>query len=411
MIPQEISTWLSAHPVAEDLVVLIGLLLLCILAYFISKHILLAIIHLAVKKSKTKWDDFLVERGFFNKLAYVAPALVIFTLAHHLPLSAVFFQRLASAMMVLVFILAVAAFLNALNDIYNTLPMAEGRSIKAYLQVMGIVVYVLGGIAVVAILFDKSPWVFLSGIGAMTAVLLLIFKDTILSLVASLQIGSYDLVKVGDWIEMSKYGADGDVIDISLHTVKVQNFDKTIVTIPTHKLVEDSVRNWRGMTESGGRRIKRSVSIDMTSFRFCDQEMIRRFSEILVLKDYIKEKLTELETYNREHGIDDSVLVNGRRMTNIGTFRAYVKAYLRHHPRVNEGMTFLIRQLQPSAEGLPIQIYIFTDTTDWVEYEGIQSDIFDHILTVVPEFGLRVFQEPTGQDFREGLTSRSAHSI
>ena len=406
MIPENINTWFSAHPVATDLIVLLGLLLLCMLVYFISMHILLATIHFIVKRSTNQWDDYLVKHKFFKRLAYLAPALAIYSLAHYLPLSAIFFERFALAMMALVFILAVTAFLNALNDIYNTLPVSEGRPIKAYLQVVGIVVYVLGGIGIIAILFDRSPWVFLSGIGAMTAVLLLIFKDTILSLVASLQIGSYDLVKVGDWIEMSQYGADGDVIDISLHTVKVQNFDKTIVTIPTHKLVEDSVRNWRGMSDSGGRRIKRSVNIDMTSIRFCDQEMIRRFAQIRILKDYVEETQSALETYNREHGIDDSVLVNGRRMTNVGTFRAYVKAYLRHHPRVNEGMTFLIRQLQPSAEGLPIQVYIFADTTNWVEYEGIQSDIFDHILAVVPEFGLRVFQKPTGQDFREGLATR-----
>ncbi len=397
----EIKAWVTGHPVVEDLVLLLGLLLLCMVAYFISKHIVLVAIHFVVKRSKTRWDNFLVNHGFFKKLAYLAPALVIYSLARYLPLSAVFFQRLASAMVVMVFMLALAAFLNALNDMYNTLPVSAGRSIKAYLQVLGIVVYVLGVIGIVAILFDKSPWVFLSGIGAMTAVLMLIFKDTILSLVASLQIGSYNMVQIGDWIEMKKHGADGDVIDISLHTVKIQNFDKTIVTIPTHALVAESVRNWRGMSESGGRRIKRSVNIDMTSIRFCDQEMIRRFGKIRVLKEYLKTTESELKAYNEEHGIDDSVLVNGRRMTNIGTFRAYVKAYLKNHPRVDESMTFLIRQLQPGAEGLPIEIYIFAATTNWVEYEAIQSDIFDHILAVVPEFGLRVYQRPTGQDFRE----------
>jgi miniconductance mechanosensitive channel len=404
---EKITDLMAKYPIVEDLLVLFGLLLLCMLAYFISKHILLAFIHFVVKKSKTKWDDYLVKHGFFKRLAWLAPALVISSLAHYLPLSAVFFQRLASAMMVMVFLLAVGAFLNALNDIYNALPLSKGRSIKAFLQVAAIVVYVLGGIAIVAILFNKSPWVFLSGIGAMTAVLLLIFKDTILSLVASLQIGSYDMIKVGDWIEMSKYGADGDVIDISLHTVRVQNFDKTIVTIPTHKIIEDSVRNWRGMSDSGGRRIKRSVNIDMTSIRFCDEEMVRRFEKIRVLREYIDKTQSKLAGYNQEHGIDDSVLVNGRRMTNIGTFRAYVKAYLRNHPRVNDEMTFLIRQLQPGAEGLPIEIYIFANTTDWVEYEGIQSDIFDHILAVVPEFGLRVYQQPTGLDLRESLGARS----
>jgi miniconductance mechanosensitive channel len=260
------------------------------------------------------------------------------------------------------------------------------------------------GVFALSITLDKSPWVFLSGLGAMTAVVLLIFKDAILGLVAGIQLSANDMVRPGDWIEMSKYGADGDVMEVTLTTVKVRNWDKTITTIPTYALISDSFRNWRGMTMSGGRRIKRSVWIDVNSIRFCSPEMIEKFERIALLKEYVRSKREELEKYNREQGVDDASPVNGRRMTNVGTFRAYLVQYLRHHPQVHQQLTLLVRQLQPTEKGLPIEVYVFSSDQRWVEYEAIQADIFDHILAVLPEFGLRPFQSPSGADIAGALS-------
>ena len=296
-------------------------------------------------------------------------------------------------------LLVINSFLNALGDIYQQTKYSERMHIKSYLQITKLIINILGSVIIVAVLIGKSPTLLLSGIGAMTAVLMLIFKDTILSLVASLQISSNDLFKIGDWIEAPQFGADGDVIDIALHAVKIQNWDKTISIIPTHKLIDSAFRNWRGMSESGGRRIKRSLYIDMNSIRLCSEEMLEKFKRFEVLKDYVESKQKEVTEHNKSLNIDTSELINGRRLTNVGTFRAYIEAYLRNNSKIHPEMTFLIRQLEPISRGLPIQIYVFTNDTDWVRYEGIQADIFDHLLAVIPEFGLKVFQSPTGKDF------------
>jgi miniconductance mechanosensitive channel len=257
----------------------------------------------------------------------------------------------------------------------------------------------LGSVVIVAVLIGKSPALLLSGIGALTAVLMLIFKDTILSLVASLQISSNDLFKIGDWIEVPQFGADGDVVDIALHAVKIQNWDKTISIIPTHKLIDSAFRNWRGMSESGGRRIKRSLYIDMNSIHLCTEEMLDKFMRFEILTEYINGKIKEVTDHNESNKINTAELINGRRLTNVGTFRAYIEAYLQNNSKIHPEMTFLIRQLEPTSRGLPIQIYVFTNDTDWVRYEGIQADIFDHLLAIIPEFGLKVFQSPSGKDF------------
>jgi len=247
---------------------------------------------------------------------------------------------------------------------------------------------------------NKTPIFLLSGVGALAAVMMLIFRDSILGFVAGIQLAANKMVAVGDWIEMPKYGADGDVLEVALTTVKVQNWDKTITTIPTYALISESFKNWRGMAESGGRRIKRSVSLDMSSIKFCDEEMLDRYRKIQYISEYIETKKIELEKFNQATEVDHASLANGRRMTNIGTFRAYVQAYLRNHPEINKDMTFLIRQLPPSENGLPIEIYVFSKDKVWANYEAIQADIFDHILAVVPEFDLRVYQNPTGADFQ-----------
>ena len=380
--------------------VVLGVILLAVIANLITKRILLTSLNYIIKRTKTKWDDVLLERHVLQRAAHVAPALVFYWLAGSFPGFENIIQRLAQVYMVVIGALVVNAFLNAVLDVYRTLDVAKDRPIKGYIQIVQIIAFVLLAVLGIAVMFDQSPFGLLGGLGAMTAVLILVFKDTILGLVASFQISSSNMVRIGDWIEMPQYGADGDVIDISLHTIKVQNWNKTISTIPTYSLISGSFKNWRGMSESGGRRIKRAINIDMNSIRFCTDEMLERFSQYQFIAEYIERKKTELARHNQENGVNLSSEVNGRRMTNIGTFRAYVEAYLRNHPKIHKDMTFLVRQLPPGEYGLPLEIYVFSNDQVWANYEAIQADIFDHLLAVLPKFDLRVFQNPTGHDFR-----------
>jgi len=306
--------------------------------------------------------------------------------------------RVAFASILLVAGRVAIAVLTAANEFYTRRPENRDRPIKGYVQVLKILVAIVTAVLILGTLLDRSPLIFLSGLGAMTAVLLLIFRDTILSLVASAQITGNDMVRVGDWIEMPQYGADGDVIDVALHTVKVQNWDKTITTVPTHKLISDPFKNWRFMSLSGGRRIKRALYLDMSTVRFLEPGEIDHFEQFALLGDYVRDKRAELEAYNAEAGRNPEINADIRRLTNLGTFRVYVERYLRAHPHVHQDMTLMVRQRDPTPTGMPVEIYCFTNTTAWVEYEAIQADIFDHLLAIAPEFGLRVFQSPTGSD-------------
>jgi len=306
-------------------------------------------------------------------------------------------RSLCAVIIILTLALAVTATLTLGNELYQRRPDAGNRPIKGYVQVANLLVYAAAAILMLAALMNQSPLLLLSGLGAMAAVLMLVFKDTILSLVASVQIGSNDMVRVGDWIEMPKLDANGDVIDIALHTVKVQNFDKTITTIPTYRLITESFRNWRGMSESGGRRIMRALMIDQNSIGFLDEADLAKLARFSVLRDYLQQRRDEVQGWNRKHA--PSEILDARRLTNLGTFRAYVLAYLKARPDIADDKTLLVRQLAPSENGLPLEIYAFATTTVWAQYETIQADIFDHLLAVMPEFGLRVFQRPTGADF------------
>ena len=389
---------------------ILAVALIAYLANFIVKRIIVRVMIAVVRRTKTDWDDPLVEQGVFTKLSHVAPALVIWAMAPLVfPGSEALItltKRVADVYMLAIAILVVHALLDAVNDVYQKFEVSKRVPIRTYIQVVKIGVTVAALIFALSIVMDKEPWVFLSGIGALTAVLLLVFKDTILGFIASIQLVAHDMLRPGDWIEMPKYGADGDVTEITLNTVKVQNWDKTISTIPTYALISDSFKNWRGMSDSGGRRIQRSIHIDVNSIQFSTPEMIEKFSKIEVLRDYIESKQQELSGHNQRQGIDESVLVNGRRMTNVGTFRAYLVEYLRRHPKIHNEMTFLVRQLQPTDKGLPIEIYVFSNDQRWVQYEDVQADIFDHIFASLPEFGLRPFQSATGHDIvgaAEGL--------
>ena len=392
----------TVHPILPAVAGSLALLLLAILADLVAKRMLLRVVRAAVTRTRFAWDDALVEQNVFGRLAQIVPAFIIFYgigLVPDMTESAEQVVRnVASAYMILMIMLTVTAALSALNRIYDTDPAARQRPIKGFIQLAQIAIYIIGAVIVIAALIDRSPVILLSGFGAMTAVLLIVFKDTLLSLVASIQLTSQDMIRVGDWLEMPQFGADGDVIDVALYTVTVQNWDKTITTIPTHRLITDSFRNWRGMSESGGRRIKRSINIDVNTIRVLTDEEIDRFRGFALLKDYIKAKAVDLQAYNAALDEPGESGVNLRRLTNIGTFRAYIYSYMKHHPKIHDGMTLIVRQLQPGSEGLPIEIYAFSNDTDWAAYEGIQADIFDHVCAIAPEFGLRLYQKPAGAD-------------
>jgi miniconductance mechanosensitive channel len=313
-------------------------------------------------------------------------------------------QLAAKIYMVIVGLLVFDSFLNSVVDIYRTFEFSQKIPIRGFVQGAKVILLILAGIIILGMITGKSPTIVLGGFGAMMAVIMLIFKDSILGFVAGIQLSANKMIHIGDWIEMPKYGADGDVIDVALTTVKVQNWDKTIATIPTYALISDSFKNWRGMSESGGRRIKRSIYIDMSSVKFCTEKMLDEFKKIKYISEYIERKIEEIKEHNLAAEVDESDLVNGRHLTNIGTFRAYVASYLRNHPKIHQDMTFLVRHLEPTPNGLPIQIYVFSNDQAWANYEAIQADIFDHILAVIPKFELRIFQNPTGADF-QGLAN------
>jgi miniconductance mechanosensitive channel len=392
----------TIHPLLPPGVGLLALLAGAVIINVIVKHILVRAVRAFAKRSSATWDDVLVTHNVFGRLVQVVPALIVFVGAPFVPGlpegGVQLIRNVAMGYTVLMLTLALTAMLSSANTIYAASPLAKDRPLKGFVQLVQIVVWILGGVLIVATVLDRSPLLLLSGFGAMTAILLLVFKDTILSLVASVQLTAQDMVRVGDWIEMPQFGADGDVVDVQLHTVKVQNWDKTITTIPTHRLITDSFKNWRGMSQSGARRIKRAIYIDVSTIRMQTEDEVDHFTRFALLKDYIKNKEQELTDYNAGLATETDAEVNRRRLTNVGTFRAYAYNYLKNHPKIHKGMTLIVRQLGPGPEGLPLEIYCFTNTTEWAVYEDIQSDIFDHLMAIVPEFGLRMYQKPAGSD-------------
>ena len=385
-----------------------GLILLVLLLSWVAHRVSQGPINRSIEKfahyTIQQWDDILVEKHIVKRILYFIPLILLYVLSSPiltgtslLPLS----QTLISFLFLIAGMMFLDAMLNALLAIYGKSAISKEISITPFVQVLKLGLYFVTGILLLSLLLQKTPLYFLSGLGALTAVLMFVFKDVLMGFVAGIQLIANKMVAPKDWIEMPKYGADGDVIEITLTTVKVQNFDNTITTIPTYALINESFKNWRNMNLSGGRRIKRYVNIDLGSIKFCSSEMLEQFKRIQLISQYIQNRQEEILVYNKKHQVDESTLVNGRRLTNIGVFRSYVEAYLRQHPMIHKDMTFLIRQLSPSENGLPIEIYVFCKDTNWTAYEAIQADIFDHILAVVPEFDLRVFQEPSGSDFQK----------
>ena len=390
------------HPLLPPVAGVLALLIAALIVDLLVRNVVVRAVQAIARKSSVTWDDTLIRHKVISRLVQIVPGLIIFSgvsFVPGVPQTAVqLIRNVATGYMVLMLTMALTSLLSAANSIYSELPVAKTRPLKGFVQLLQIVVWIVGAVLIVAALLDRSPLLLLSGFGAMTAILLLVFKDTILSLVASVQLTAQDMVRVGDWVEMPQFGADGDVVDVQLHTVKVQNWDKTITTIPTHRLISDSFKNWRGMSETGARRIKRAINLDVSSIRFQRAEEIEKFKRFVLLKDYIADKEKELNDYNASLGPEFDESVNQRRLTNVGTFRAYAFNYLKNHPRIDKDMTLMVRQLAPGPEGLPLEIYCFTNTTVWAEYEGIQADIFDHLLAVVSEFGLRLYQKPAGAD-------------
>ncbi len=410
---------------AKPIVALLCLLIIIVvawLAHFITRKVFLRIVQRIAQRTKTQWDDILIKNKVFRGLAHLAPAFILYYTADfsfpilHQEISELdpevfkalsqdyywglsgFLLKLAKLYFTAIIVFIASSVLNAAFDIYNTTEYSHHRPIKGYIQLLNIFVFFMAAIMAISILLDRDPTVLLAGLGAMAAVLLLVFRDTILGFVASIQLSANNMVKIGDWIEMRSHGADGTVLDITLNTVKVQNWDKTISTIPTYALVSESFNNWKGMEESGGRRIKRWVAIDTGTIRFCDAGMLNRFEKFDLIRDYVLEKEQELKNYNLGKNLSEEDFISGRHQTNIGIFRKYLEVYLHQHPKIHKDMTFLVRQLQPQGKGLPIEIYVFSKDQEWSRYESIQADIFDHIFAVIPEFELKVFQEPTGAD-------------
>jgi len=401
--------WLIQLGLAEDKAIIMVsvlaftvLLLFSWLVYMGITRIVLHFLKNIANRTRTTWDNIFFDQKVFKRLTHLIPAIIIhsgvaLTMPDH-PEAIKTIQTITYLYMVISGILVIDAVINGFHGIYNTLPVSKDRSIKGLVQVIKIFIYVLGTGIVLSIILKKDLTTFFAGMGAMAAVIMLVFKDSILGFVAGVQLSANDMVRLGDWIEMPSRNADGNVIDISLTTVKVMNWDKTISTIPPYALITESFTNWRGMEESGGRRIKRSVSIDMNSIHFLSREEIDKLKKIQIIRSYIEERELEIEKYNEKKEVDASMPVNGRRLTNIGIFRRYLQEYLKRNPEIHNDMTFLVRHLQPTDRGLPIEIYVFSRDQRWAYYESIQADIFDHVMAAVPHFGLRVYQSPTGGD-------------
>ncbi|MBH3174365.1 mechanosensitive ion channel family protein [Serratia ureilytica] len=415
---QQITRWLEQFGLefggVMSLLMVLGLIvLISVVIHLVLHRVVLAALQRRGQQSQRVWQQAITQYKLFQRVALLLQGVIISIQATLWLQSGSQTQAVivtAAQVWILAFtLLSLFSLLDTLLALLRQSPISNQLPLRGIFQGLKLVAAILIGIMIVSLLMGKSPLLLLSGLGAMTAVLMLVFKDPILGLVAGIQLSANDMLKIGDWLEMPKYGADGAVTDIGLTTVKVRNWDNTVTTIPTYALISDSFKNWRSMSESGGRRIKRSLNIDTDSVHFLSEEEQRRLQRNPLLHSYLNVKTQELSQHNQEIAVDLASPLNGRRLTNLGTLRAYLEAYLRAHPRIHQNMTLMVRQLAPTPEGLPLEIYAFTNTTIWAEYESIQADIFDHILAVIDEFGLRVHQTPTGNDLR-GMLQQSANA-
>lgn len=383
------------------ILITLGLFFVCVISNYITKRIILKLITKIISNNNYKWDDILLESKVFHRAALIVPGIIFYIFAGYYNNFQLIIHKVAVTYILVIITLVFKSLLDSVDSIYRQHPVSKERPIKGLLQIIEISIYIIIGIAIISNLINKNPIYLLSGIGAVTAVISLIFKDIIIGFVSGIQLTWNDMLRIGDWVEMPKYGADGDVIDITLNTVKIQNFDKTISTIPTQAFVTDSFKNWRGMKNFGARRIKRSVFIDMYSVKICTAEMLDKFKKIEYISDYINNKSKEIEQYNKDNNINTQISINGRQLTNLGVFRIYILNYIKNNIKIYQGSNPMVRQLAPGDNGIPIEIYAFVNTTEWEKYEDIQSDIFDHLLAVMDIFELKVFQNPTGNDIKQ----------
>ena len=387
--------------------------IMCLVAWlsnYFGKRFVVRFINWTVRQTKTSYDDHFAKHKVFQRLSHLLPAMVFYIMANvtfaGYPSLISLIQSLASIYMVVIVVMVLYALIDSGHSIYETFPIAKDRPMKFAAQVVKVIAGLISGIFILSILLNKSPANLFTGLGAMTAILLLVFKDLILNFVAGIQILTNDLVRVDDWISMPDHHADGDVVEVNLTSIKVRNWDKTFTTIPTADIVTEACTNWRGMRDSGGRRIKRCLYIDASSVHFLNEEEMERLSGFKIIADYMKDKRVEIDSTNKKMGVTLEDKRNSRRLTNIGTFRAYVQEYLSHHMKIHPPgtMTFLIRQLEQTSRGIPLQIYCFAKTVAWAEYEGIQSDVFDHLYAIAPEFGIELYQAPAGLDIRQAAS-------
>ncbi|WP_151753758.1 mechanosensitive ion channel family protein [Acinetobacter soli] len=399
---REIQNWIGQYPWLEMLCSIAILIFFAVLANFIAKQIVVRGVRKAISKLKFINQSLFAQHSVIRRISNIVPAIVIMNGISSVPhLSSkmiTLVQMGAQAFIFLTIALAISEFLNIFNLAYQRNPNSKNKPIKGYLQLIKLMIFIVCALMVLGTFLKKDVFTLLAGFGAMATVLMLVFQNTILSLVASVQISSYDMVRIGDWIEMPSLNADGDVIDMSLHTVTVQNFDKTFTTIPTNKLITDTFKNWRGMSESGCRRIKRSLFIDQSSIHFMSEKEQDKLKSFILLNQYLDLKKSEITLFNEQ--LSNQSVYNQRRLTNLGTFRAYIEFYLKQHSGIAQNQSLIVRQLQPTSEGIPLEIYAFTNTTAWNAYEAIQSDIFDHLLAITPEFGLKIYQAPSGTDMK-----------
>ncbi|HNU38031.1 mechanosensitive ion channel family protein [Macellibacteroides fermentans] len=399
-------TSVSVADYLDNFAVLLIIILLALAVDYICRYILLGAFKKFAKKTTNQLDDLIIEKKIINKGMHIIPSILIFTmlpLAYPSPADKeilVLLQKLCQIYIITVSLLFINSLLNLGVELFHRNDKFKDKPLKGFVQIVQVILFSVGIILLISILINESPSTIFTGIGASAAILMLVFKDTILGFVAGIQLSANDMLRVDDWISMPKYGADGTVIEITLNTVKVKNFDNTISTIPPYALISESFQNWRGMRESPGRRIKRSINLDMNSVKFCTPEMLEKYRKISLLAGYIDDTENKLQTYNQTNQIDNTILVNGRRQTNLGVFRAYLQRYLESLPEVNKEMICMVRHLQPTEKGIPMELYFFSSIKDWVIYETIQADVFDHVLAVIPEFDLQIFQELSGSDVR-----------
>jgi miniconductance mechanosensitive channel len=408
---EHINIWLNNQGIEQAYLamgtMIVGCLLIFVisaLGYYLAKYQVLVLVNKIVSRTKNTWDDLLLEHNVFSRFAFLIPLLLLLFLTPiFLPGHALFgtvlvvFVKIALSFQIA---RSISAVLNVIRSLYQNTARERYLPLSSTIQVIKLLIYLVATILAVSFVLDKSPIYLLSGLGALTAVLLLVFQDTIKGLVASIQISANKMVAPGDWIEIPNYGADGDVIDIGLNTVKVKNFDNTVTTVPTYALINGSFKNWRGMLNSGGRRIKRSIIIDINSVLFYQNEQIEKLKEISLLKDYLQQKSDDIAISLKTANLSGDN-VNSRQLTNVGTFRAYITAYLSTHDKIHHEMTCMVRQLAATESGLPLEIYCFSNDQNWKNYEAIQADIFDHLFAMAPIFSLRVFQHPTGYDWQK----------